>query len=139
MPRDDDTFGGNIKLPMPEHFSGEVEHWEEWSWNFKNHVSVHNPIAAELLTKTETLDDEITDVLLADTDPDVTAQRINFSRKLHYLLALITKGSARLVVRQLSTSNGYETWRNLYKNFALPGATRHVGLLSRVLKPVFSR
>jgi len=122
---------------MPEHFGGNVEHWEDWSWNFKNYVSVHSLDAAQTLTKVESIDVEITDALLQDPDPDVTAQRINFSRKLHYLLALITKGSARLVVRQLSTSNGYETWRNLFKNFALPGATRHVGLLTRILKPVF--
>ena len=132
-----ENFGGSLKLPLPEHFSGEVEVWEDWSWNFKNYVSVHNPEAATLLTRTEVLDDEVTDALLNDADPDVTSERVNFGRKLRYLLALLTKGAARLVVRQLSTQNGFETWRNLYKNFALPGATRHVGLLSRVLKPVF--
>ena len=122
---------------MPEHFSGGVEQWEDWSWNFKNYISVHSLDAAQTLTRVESIDVEITDALLQDPDADVTAQRINFSRKLHYMLALITKGSARLVVRQLSTNNGYETWRNLFKNFALPGATRHVGLLTKILKPVF--
>jgi len=132
-----DTNFGNMKLPMPDHFSGEVEQWEDWQWNFKNYVSAHNPQAATLLTRIEAMDVEVTDALLEDGDPDVTEQRVTFSRKLHYLIALLTKGAARLVVRQLTSQNGYETWRNLYKNFALPGNTRHVGLLSRVLKPVF--
>ena len=120
---------------MPDRFSGEVEHWEDWSWNFENYVFAHNPEAAELLNKTELLDVEVTDALSHDGDADETSRRVTFSRKLYYLLALITRGAARLVVRQLSTKNGFETWRNLYKNFALPGATRHVGLLTRVLKP----
>ena len=93
------NFGGNLKLPMPEHFSGEVELWEDWSWNFKNYVSVHNPQAATLLSKIEFMDTEVTDALLDDADPVITAKRIDFSRKLHYLIALIMKGAPRLIVQ----------------------------------------
>ena len=58
---------------------------------------------------------------------------MNFSRKLRYLLANLTTDSARLIVRQNFESNGFETWRFLHQEFALPDATRHVSLLTQLL------
>ena len=42
------------------------------------------------------------------------------------------------MVRQNDDSNGFETWRRLVKNFALPDATRHVSLLTQLLDFKFS-
>ena len=58
---------------------------------------------------------------------------VDFSRQLHYLLAQITDGPARLVVRLNEGGNGFETWRQLYERFALPDKARGVSLLSRLL------
>ena len=43
------------------------------------------------------------------------------------------KDSAKLIVRQNEDSNGFETWRRLYKKFSLPGATRSKSLLTQLL------
>ena len=43
------------------------------------------------------------------------------------------KDSAKLIVRQNEDSNGFETWRRLYKKFSLPGATRITSLLTQLL------
>ena len=58
---------------------------------------------------------------------------MTFSRELHYLLANLTTDTARLIVRQNTDGNGFETWRRLYQKFALPDATRHVSLLTQLL------
>ena len=58
---------------------------------------------------------------------------MTFSRKLRYLLANLTTDTARLIVRQNTDSNGFETWRRLYHKFALPDVTRHVSFLAQLL------
>ena len=59
---------------------------------------------------------------------------VAFSRQLHYLLRLITKNSARLVVRGNLGLNGFETWRLLSRRFALPSAAHNISLLTKVLE-----
>ena len=59
---------------------------------------------------------------------------IAFSRQLHYLLSLITKNSARLVVRGNLGLNGFEAWRLLSRRFALPSAANDISLLTKVLE-----
>ena len=132
-------FAGKIRLPLPDHFSGQPSDWEEWSWNFKAYISMFEPSAVTLLERAELSADEYTDDTLTvvldtgDIDPEATAARVLFSRKLHYLLSQLVKDSARLVVRQNVDSNGFETWRRLYHKFALPDATRSTALLTQLL------
>ena len=51
---------------------------------------------------------------------------------------MITEDAAKLVVRQNTSANGFETWRLLATKFTLPGTTRDVGLLSQILGFSFS-
>ena len=48
-------------------------------------------------------------VILETGDPDqeATANRVLFSRKLHYLISQLVKDSAKLVVRQNEDANGF--------------------------------
>eukprot|EP00439_Symbiodinium_sp_Y106_P025901 s3079_g3.t1 len=73
-----------------------------------------------------------------DVDAEQTANRILFFRKLHYLISQLVKDSAKLIVRQNEDSNGFETWRRLYKKFSLPGATRSTSLLTQLLDYKFN-
>jgi len=90
--------------------------------------------------------ESVRDMPLEVTDEDIkvennevlTKARQTFSRKLHYLLALLTEDGARLLVRQNTSGNGFETWRQLSQKFTLPGTTRNVGLLSQLLSYNFS-
>ena len=123
-------FTGKLRLPLPDTFSGNPADWEEWSWNFKAYISMFETGAVTLLDAAEIRNDEFLDEHLAvtldtgDVDAEATAARVLFSRKLHYLLSQLVKDSAKLIVRQNEDSNGFETWRRLYKKFSLPGATR---------------
>ena len=95
--------------------------------------------AVTLLDNAETSNDEFLDEHLnltldtGDVDADATAARVLFSRKVRYLFLQIVKDSAKLIVRQNEDSNGFETWRRLYKKFSLPGATRSTSLLTSIL------
>ena len=136
-------FAGKLRLPLPETFSGNPADWEEWSWNFKAYISMFETGAVTLMDRAELRTDEFLDEHLQvalDTghvDAAQTANRVLFSRKLHYLISQLVRDSAKLIVRQNEDSNGFETWRRLYKKFSLPGATRSTSLLTQLLD--FSR
>ena len=83
---------------------------------------------------TEIVDAHFTSALPAEE----AANMRMFSRKLHYLLANLCPGSARLLVRQNEAGNGFETWRRLSQRFSLPDVTRHVSLLTRILEWKFN-
>ena len=135
-------FTGKLRLPLPETFSGNPADWEEWSWNFKAYISMFEVGAVTLMERAEArtplqgdfTDDDLQVTLdTGDVDREQSASRVLFSRKLHYLISQLVKDSAKLVVRQNEDSNGFETWRRLYKKFSLPGATRSTSLLTQLL------
>ena len=127
------------QLSQESHMSGK---------NGKAYLSMFDPQAAAVLDQHELDPTEVTDedlqVSVVDDngvtslDRAATTLRVPFSRKLHCLLAHLTVDSARLVVRQKCGSNGFETWRRFVKKFSLPGATRHVSLLTQLLDFKFS-
>ena len=128
-------FGGKLRLALPNPFNGDPASWEEWAWNFRTYLSMFEPSVTPILERSETSADPILDDHFDGITTDAAAgQRlVTFSRKLHYLLANLTKDSARLLVRQNEGGNGFETWRRLHRQFSLPDATRHVSLLTQLL------
>ena len=128
------NLAGNIKIPLPRPFSGKYEDWEDWSWTFKTYLHMMEPVLAPYVDKAEDLPLEIADADLAEEgNEQLSRQKLAFSRKLHYLLALIAKDGAKLIVKQNTNSNGFETWRLLSQKFTLPGTTKDVGLLSQIM------
>ena len=130
---------GKLRLPLPKSFNGEPSDWEDWSWNFKSYLAIFQPDSVDFLARSETSNTEILDAHFTGAlPPDEAANMRMFSRKLHYLLANLCTGSARLLVRQNEAGNGFETWRRLSQRFSLPDATRHVSLLTRILEWKFN-
>ena len=130
---------GKLRLPLPKNFSGDPSDWEEWEWNFKSYLAIFQPDVVDFLVRAETSDVEIVDAHFATALQQEEAVEMRmFSRKLHYLLANLSTGSARLLVRQNAAGNGFETWRRLSQRFSLPDATRHVSLLTKILEWKFN-
>ena len=128
------NLAGNIKIPLPRPFNGKYEDWEDWSWTFKTYLHMMEPVLAPYVDKSEDLPLEIADADLAEEgNEQLSRQKLAFSRKLHYLLALITEDGTKLIVKQNTNSNGFETWRLLSHEFTLPGTTKDVGLLSQIM------
>ena len=130
---------GKLRLPLPKTFSGEPSDWEDWSWNFKSYLAIFQQDSVDFLARSETSNTEIVDAHFTSALPaEEAAEMRMFSRKLHYLLANLCTGSARLLVRQNEAGNGFETWCRLSQRFSLPDATRHVSLLTRILEWKFN-
>ena len=56
-----------------------------------------------------------------------------FSKQLAYMLAQITDGAARAIVRNEDTENGFESWRRLFNHFSLPSRARATNLLNEII------
>ena len=112
---------GKLRVPLPKSFNGEPSDWEDWSWNFKSYLAIFQPDSVDFLARSETSNTEILDAHFTGALPaDEAANMRMFSRKLHYLLANLCTGSARLLVRQNEAGNGFETWHRLSQRFSLP-------------------
>jgi hypothetical protein len=102
-------------------------------------MSMMEPSLSAYMESVRDMPLEVTDEDLKVESNEVrTKARQTFSRKLHYLLALLTEDGARLLVRQNTSGNGFETWRQLSQKFTLPGTTRNVGLFFQLLSYSFS-
>ena len=129
-------LGGEIKLFSPRIYAGESEKWDDWSWQLKSYVSLYKPVAQTMMDKLEGSTEICTDKHIQDYE-DANCPNtafVLFSRQLHYLLAQITDGPARLVVRLSEGGNGFETWRGLHDRFSLPDRARGVSFLSRIIE-----
>ena len=127
-------FAGKLRLPFPPVFTGNPEDWEEWHWNFTIYVSLFDASISELLDRAALSDAEILDTHfdMPGFPQERRAELLRFSRKLHVLLANLTSGAAKLVVRQNIRGNGFETWRRLLQKFSMPNAQREHALLAQV-------
>ena len=120
----------------PPHYSGEPDKWEDWSWQLKSYVALYKPTAREVMELAEGAAAPITDQVVLNYQTNHIGQDVQilvFSRQLHYLLAQITEGPARLIVRLNEHGNGFESWRQLHERFSLPDRARGVSLLSQLL------
>ena len=113
---------GKLRLPLcytlPKNFSGDPSDWEKWEWNFKSYLAIFQPDVVDFLVRAETSDVEIIDAHFATALHQEEAVEMRmFSRKLHYLLANLCTGSARLLARQNAAGHGFETWRSTEPTF----------------------
>ena len=129
-------LGGEIKLFPPPQYSGETEKWEGWSWQLKSYVALCEPVAGEVISSIKGSTQTFTDQVVSDFEErrQLPHQLVEFSRQLHYLLAQITEGPARLIVRLNEAANGLESWRQLHARFASPDRARGVSLLNQLLE-----
>ena len=136
---DSGTLGGNSRLPLPESFDGTMQKWEDWPWHVRSYVSMFKEHVPRVMDAAEEATSVITDdavQTIEDNAVELTGL-VAFSRQLHYLLNLITKNSARLVVPGNLGLNGFETWRLLSRRFALPSTANNISLLTKVLEFFF--
>ena len=131
-------IGGEIKLFPPPTYHGELDKWDDWSWQLKRYVGLYKPLAKILMDEVELSPTKlITDGLCEAFDVQQTQTQNNqlslFSRQLAYMLAQITDGAARAIVRNEDTENGFEIWRRLYNQFSLPTRARATNLLNEII------
>ena len=117
-----------LKLGKPPIFSGEEDEWAEWSFTTKAYLALHGDRIAAGLRISEGSPDQLDNDVL----PDEAAR---MSRKVFYILTLLTKGQPHALLRQIADASGYEAWRQLTRRYDSKLEGRQHVLLSRALKP----
>eukprot|EP00439_Symbiodinium_sp_Y106_P082978 s159_g22.t1 len=131
-------IGGEIKLFPPPVYHGELDKWDDWSWQLKRYVGLYKPLAKTIMDEIETNAQKVvTDSLCEAYDVQQTGTQNNqlslFLKQLAYMLAQITDGAARAIVRNEDTENGFEIWRRLFNQFSLPSRARATNLLNEII------
>eukprot|EP00439_Symbiodinium_sp_Y106_P075560 s829_g15.t1 len=104
-------IGGEIKLFPPPLYHGELDKWDDWSRQLKRYEGLCKPLAKTMMDEIETNAQKVvTDSLREAYDVQQTGTQNNqlslFSKQLAYMLAQITDGAARAIVRNEDTENG---------------------------------
>ena len=102
------------------------------------YVGLYKPLAKTLMDEIETNPTKIvTDGLCEAYDVQQTQTQNNqlslFAKQLACMLAQITDGAARAIVRNEDTENGFEIWRRLFNQFSLPSRARATNLLNETI------
>ena len=130
-------IGGEIKLFPPPVYHGELEKWEDWSWQLMRYVGLYKPLAKLLMDDVEgsnvAITDDLCEAFHVQQNRTQNDQLSLFSRQLAYMLAQITDGAARAIVRNEDTENGFEIWRRLHSQFSLPERARSTNLLNEII------
>ena len=95
----------------PPTYHGKLDKWDDWSWQLKRYVGLYKPLAKTMMDEIETSAQKaVTDSLCEAYDVQQTGTQNNqlslFSKQLAYMLAQITDGAARAIVRNEDTENG---------------------------------
>ena len=101
---------GALKLHHPGSYNGDVSRWEEWSYKYMSYMGLAH---ANFTTCMRTSTASTTEIL----DSAITQEQVELSRVLHHSLVSLTTGPAAAIVRQVTTMNGFETWRRLRRSF----------------------
>ena len=86
-------IGGEIKLFPPPLYQGELNKWDDWSWQLKRYVGLYQPLTKTLMDEIETNPTKIvTDGLCEAYDVQQQTQTQNnqlslFAKQLAYMLA----------------------------------------------------
>ena len=131
-------IGGEIKLFPPPVFHGELDKWDDWSWQLKRYVGLYKPLAKMLMDEIELNAQKIViDGLYEACDVQQTTiqknQQSMFAKRLAYILAQIIDGAARAIIRNKNTENGFEIWRRLFNQFSLPSRARMTNLSNKII------
>ena len=84
-------IGGEIKPFPPPVYHGELEKWEDWSWQLKRYVGLYKPLANLLMDEVEgssrTITDDLCEAFNVQHSRTQNDQFSLFSRQLAYMLA----------------------------------------------------
>ena len=131
-------IGGEIKLFPPPVYHGELDKWDDWSWQLERYVGLYKPLAKTMMDEIETnaqkvVTDSLCEAYVVQQTGTKNNQLSLFSKQLAYMLAQITDGAARAIVRNEDTEHGFEIWRRLFNQFSLPSRARATNLLNEII------
>ena len=117
-------------LGKPPRFEGDINAWKQWRFQTLAYFGALDPDLHE-------------DLKLAESIPapiaygDLNATKQGRSRMVFYVLSQLLNKAPLQVLMGISDNNGYEAWRSLKRDYEPDSGSRHVAMLSNVLRPTF--
>ena len=125
-----DAAIGHLRLPPPKAFSGKSENdpsdFEIFPKQLKAYLSLQNTRYRDLMNSAEE-SDALIGLPTEESDKQLARQLQNF------LILLCTEKAARVVLRDDSEENGFETWRRLHLRYAPPKRVKYLSLMQKIL------
>ena len=115
-------------LGRPSQFSGGEEAWSDWSFQTRAYFSTLDATLDELMEASE---GRVQPLLLTA----LTAEQKSVSRKTYFVLAMLLKGPALLILKRCERSNGLECWRMLCARYEGVTSNRLHVMLQGILRP----
>ena len=116
-------------LGMPPSFDGNDAEYQEFRFSFRIHMSLVSACSHTLMDKCEVERNPISLTAvkaLGDAHLKCCVQ-------MFYSLALISKGSARTLIRSVEESNGAEAWRLIQSRYAPDTQNRQYALMQKIM------
>ena len=115
-----------LAVGKPPEYHGEDEKWAEWEFGLRAYLSMTGISDTLNLVWAQ---EHAAVIALAGS---ITAVQES-SRNLYYVLAMIVRGKAQLLIRAIEVGNGFECWRQLVKRYGKRDDVSTMGLLLRIL------
>ena len=131
-----DASLGSLKIPAPGKFKGagppdDSSEYETFSRQLKAYLSLQAPRFQDLM---EAAEQSAAPVGLPTDPADQTLAR----QLQNFLILLCTDKASRVVCRNDSDINGFESWRRLYVRYAPSKRVKYLGHMQTILKFRFS-
>ena len=116
-------------LGRPPKFE-DIGNWKQWRFQVLAYFGALEPELCEELQLAETATTSI-------DFGDLTQARQARSRVVFYVLSQLLHKAPLQVLMSISENNGYEAWRVLKRDYEPDSGSRHVAMLSNILRPTF--
>ena len=131
MPQDSWT------LAPPKEFNGKKEDFEEFQYRLRAYVILNDVSFEKELDHLENNPETVIHDGFTDQSGNVLHDELRRSKKLQYLLTSLVSGAAQHVIRRGTSTNGYESYRQLILKYKIAPRQRAMGRLTNILKPNF--
>ena len=113
----------------PLSFDGNDAEYQDFRFSFRIHMSLFSTVSQQLMDRCEA---ERNPISLAAVQA-LGDTHLKSCTQLYYSLALITKGSARTLVRSVEESNQAEAWRLMHSRYAPDTQNRQYAFMQKIM------
>ena len=115
-------------LGKPPSFHGHDAESQDFRFSFRIHMSLVSPVSHELMDKCEI---ERNPISLAAVRA-LGEAHLKCCMQMYYAWALITRGSARTLIRSVEETNGAKAWRLIHSRHAPDTQNRQYALMQKI-------
>ena len=108
-----DAFVDPKLLGRPPAFSGDECDWEDWAFTVRAYLSTLGDDSSSI----ESWMEDSERVPTAISNDRLTSEARAFSAKLYFILAMLLKSTALVILKRVPRAHGLEAWRQLVQRY----------------------